>query len=83
MKAKRLARALVSKPRLVLADEPTANLDSVTGHSIIELMKELNKQNETTFIFSTHDQRVIDQADRIIRIEDGKIKDYGATKRAA
>jgi putative ABC transport system ATP-binding protein len=67
-----IARALVAKPTLVLADEPTANLDSVTGHSIIELMKELNKEG-TTFIFSTHDHRVLDQADRIIRIEDGKI----------
>ncbi len=78
-----IARALVSKPRLVLADEPTANLDSVTGHSIIELMKELNHQEGTTFIFSTHDQRVIDQADRIIRIEDGRIVNDGSSKKAA
>lgn len=78
-----IARALVSKPRLVLADEPTANLDSKNGQAIIELMKELNKQEGTTFIFSTHDQRVIDQAHRIIRIEDGLIVDDGATKKAA
>jgi putative ABC transport system ATP-binding protein len=69
-----IARSLVAKPALVLADEPTANLDSVTGNSIIELMKELNKEG-TTFIFSTHDHRVMARADRIIRIEDGKIAD--------
>ena len=74
-----IARALVSKPRLVLADEPTANLDSVTGHSIIELMKELNQQDGVTFIFSTHDHRVMERATRIIRIEDGKIVDDGGT----
>jgi putative ABC transport system ATP-binding protein len=72
-----IARALVAKPRLILADEPTANLDSVTGNSIIELMKELNHQDGTTFIFSTHDHRVMERADRIIRIEDGKISDDG------
>ncbi|HEY4222084.1 MAG TPA: ABC transporter ATP-binding protein, partial [Myxococcota bacterium] len=72
-----IARALVSRPKLVLADEPTANLDSVTGNSIIELMKELNHQEGTTFIFSTHDHRVMERADRIIRIEDGKIVDDG------
>ncbi len=78
-----IARALVSRPKLVLADEPTANLDSVTGNSIIELMKELNREG-TTFIFSTHDHRVMDRADRIIRIEDGKIADaYGKPHTAA
>ena len=76
-----IARALVAKPRLVLADEPTANLDSVTGQNIIELMKELNHQEGTTFIFSTHDPRVMERADRIIRIDDGRIVD--AQKAAA
>jgi putative ABC transport system ATP-binding protein len=72
-----IARALVAKPAIVLADEPTANLDSVTGNSIIELMKELNHQQGTTFIFSTHDHRVMDRADRIILMEDGRIVDDG------
>ncbi len=72
-----IARALVSKPALVLADEPTANLDSVTGGSILALMKELNQQEGTTFIFSTHDHRVMEMASRIIRIADGKIVDDG------
>jgi putative ABC transport system ATP-binding protein len=75
-----IARALVSRPKLVLADEPTANLDSVTGNSIIDLMKELNHQEGTTFIFSTHDHRVMDRADRIIQIADGKIVDAGQLK---
>ena len=78
-----IARALVSKPRLVLADEPTANLDSVTGQNIIELMKELNHQEGTTFIFSTHDPRVMERADRVIRIEDGKIVDDGKKRAPA
>jgi putative ABC transport system ATP-binding protein len=58
---------------MVLADEPTANLDSVTGQAIIELMREINKNDHTTFIFSTHDQRVMDRADRLVRIADGRI----------
>jgi putative ABC transport system ATP-binding protein len=70
-----IARALVTRPAIVLADEPTANLDSVTGKNIIELMRELNRQEQTTFIFSTHDHRVMEQADRIIRLEDGRITD--------
>jgi len=68
-----IARALVSKPSIVLADEPTANLDSVTGQHIIELMKELNEKEQTTFIFSTHDQRVMQHAERIIHLVDGRI----------
>lgn len=68
-----VARALVTNPSIVLADEPTANLDSVTGQNIINLMKDLNDKRQTTFIFSTHDQRVIDQARRVIHIVDGKI----------
>lgn len=68
-----IARALVTSPQIVLADEPTANLDSVTGNSIIELMKELNEVQKTTFIFSTHDPRVMSQATRVIRLVDGLI----------
>ncbi len=68
-----IARALVSEPSIILADEPTANLDSATGMSIIDLMKDMNKKIHTTFIFSTHDTKVIDRANRIISIEDGLI----------
>jgi putative ABC transport system ATP-binding protein len=57
----------------VLADEPTANLDSATGESIIELMKRMNKELGTTFIFSTHDQMIVDIADHVIRLKDGLI----------
>jgi len=69
-----IARALVKKPALILADEPTANLDSRTGREILELMLELNKSERTTFIFSTHDQMVMDYARRIVRIRDGQIE---------
>ncbi|HVJ64826.1 MAG TPA: ABC transporter ATP-binding protein [Bdellovibrionota bacterium] len=68
-----IARALVTKPRIVLADEPTANLDSKTGQSIIDLMKDINKTEQTTFLFSTHDDNVIRQANRIIKLRDGVI----------
>ncbi|MCK5824848.1 MAG: ABC transporter ATP-binding protein [Ichthyobacteriaceae bacterium] len=68
-----VARALASKPQFVLADEPTANLDSVSTSQLLEIMEELNKKENMTFIFSTHDQRVVDKAHRIITIEDGKI----------
>ncbi len=68
-----IARALVTRPAIVLADEPTANLDSVTGDSIIQLMKDLNANDQTTFIFSTHDHRVMEQARRIVRIADGRV----------
>jgi putative ABC transport system ATP-binding protein len=77
-----IARALVTRPRLVLADEPTANLDSVTGNSILELMKELNQQDGTTFIFSTHDHRVMELASRIVRVQDGRILDDGRNGKA-
>jgi len=70
-----IARALVTRPKLVLADEPTANLDSGTGHAILELMHEMNASNGTTFLFSTHDPRVMDVAQRVIRIADGRIVD--------
>jgi len=69
-----IARALVKKPALILADEPTANLDSTIGREILELMLELNKIEGTTFIFSTHDQMVMDYARRLVRIRDGQIE---------
>lgn len=68
-----VARALASKPKFVLADEPTANLDSTSTSNLLDIMHRLNKQENMTFIFSTHDQRVIDRAKRIITLEDGKI----------
>ncbi len=68
-----IARALVTSPRIVLADEPTANLDSATGDKIIHLMKDINKTHKTTFIFSTHDPQVMKQASRIIRLKDGEV----------
>ena len=72
-----IARALAIHPRIVLADEPTANLDHKTGDGILRLMKKINTTTKTTFIFSTHDQKVINMADRLIRIEDGEIKRLG------
>lgn len=69
-----IARALVTKPRIVLADEPTANLDSKTGESIIELMKKINREQKTTFIFSTHDPAIMKIADHIIFLHDGLIE---------
>ena len=69
-----IARALVKKPALILADEPTANLDSTIGREILELMLTLNKAEGTTFIFSTHDQMVMDYARRLLRIRDGQIE---------
>ncbi len=68
-----IARALVTKPLLIFADEPTANLDHETAQSIIDLMKELNETDKATFIFSTHDQRLIDRVKRVVRLEDGRI----------
>ena len=68
-----VARALASKPKFVLADEPTANLDSSSTANLLDIMSRLNKKEKTTFIFSTHDQRVIDRANRIITLEDGKV----------
>jgi putative ABC transport system ATP-binding protein len=72
-----IARALVNSPSLVIADEPTANLDSETARMIINLMRELNEKEETTFIFSTHDQRLLDRVERLVRLEDGRIVDGG------
>ena len=68
-----VARALASKPKFVLADEPTANLDSKSTSNLLDIMYKLNNEENMTFIFSTHDQRVIDRAKRIITLEDGKI----------
>ena len=68
-----IARALAIQPSIVLADEPTANLDHATGEGILLLMKQINRELGTTFIFSTHDQRVMAMADRLVRIEDGEI----------
>ncbi len=68
-----VARALVTKPIIVLADEPTANLDSQTGNEIIALMKEMNREQKTTFIFSTHDAKIVEIADHVIRLRDGLV----------
>lgn len=68
-----VARALASKPRFILADEPTANLDSHSTSTLLDLMADMNKKENITFLFSTHDQRVIEKAQRVITIEDGKI----------
>ena len=75
-----IARALVTKPSIVLADEPTANLDHKTGEGILALMKALNRKLGTTFIFSTHDQKVIDFADHYLGIEDGQLRYLGLRK---
>lgn len=69
-----IARALVTKAPVILADEPTANLDSKTGDQILELMQRLNKELNTTFIFSTHDAKIVQMANHIIRIQDGIIQ---------
>lgn len=68
-----VARALAPKPQFILADEPTANLDSVSAFNLLDIMAKLNKEENITFIFSTHDQRVIERAHRVLTLEDGKI----------
>ena len=68
-----IARAMVKRPELVLADEPTANLDAANSHHILQTMEKLNKELETTFIFATHDDKVIGYLRRIIKLEDGKV----------
>lgn len=75
-----IARALATRPRIVLADEPTANLDHNTGSEILRLMKAINHKYGTTFVFSTHDERVIAAADRLVRIEDGRVQSLGARR---
>ncbi len=69
-----VARALASKPKFVLADEPTANLDSKSTENLLDIMEQLNEEEKITFIFSTHDQRVVKKARRVITLEDGKVK---------
>ena len=68
-----VARALASKPKIILADEPTANLDSVAAGNLLDIMAKLNEEEKITFLFSTHDQRVIKKARRVITLVDGKI----------
>jgi putative ABC transport system ATP-binding protein len=78
-----VARALVTQPAIVLADEPTANLDSQTGATIIDLMRDMNRRDGTTFIFSTHDQKVMSHASAIVRIADGQVAAREAPNAAA
>ncbi len=68
-----VARALASKPKFILADEPTANLDSKSTETLLDIMEELNREEKITFIFSTHDNRVVKKARRVVTIEDGKV----------
>ena len=68
-----VARALASRPRFILADEPTANLDSASTQNLLEIMERLNREEKVTFIFSTHDQRVVSRARRVIVLEDGTV----------
>lgn len=68
-----VARSIASKPKFILADEPTANLDSASTNQLLDMMKELNEKENITFLFSTHDQRVIDRAKRVLSMDDGKI----------
>ena len=68
-----VARAIAGRPALILADEPTANLDSKTGWALIELMKMLNQERSMTFVFATHDPKVMEAASRVVRLVDGKI----------
>lgn len=70
-----IARALIKTPKLLLADEPTANLDSATGHTILQLIAEINKKSGITVLFSTHDQRVMDIAEVIFEVEDGRVRE--------
>lgn len=69
-----IARAMVSHPEIILADEPTANLDSKTGIALLDLMKELNEQHNMTFVFSTHDEKIMKRASRLIHMMDGEIE---------
>jgi putative ABC transport system ATP-binding protein len=68
-----VARALASKPKFILADEPTANLDSKSTENLLEMMEKLNKEENITFIFSTHDARVVKKARRVVTLDDGKV----------
>lgn len=75
-----IARALVTNPKIVFADEPTANLDSKTAHMIIDLMKKIQKEHNTTFIFATHDEKIVENVDRLITLIDGNIVEDIYTK---
>jgi len=75
-----VARAMASKPKFILADEPTANLDSKSTTNLLDIMRKLNEDEKVTFIFSTHDQRVIDRAKRVILLDDGKVTKDTKTK---
>jgi putative ABC transport system ATP-binding protein len=77
-----IARALATHPKIILADEPTANLDHKTGEDILGLMKQINHDHGTTFVFSTHDKKVIAKADRLVRIEDGRLRTLGVRTQA-
>lgn len=68
-----IARALVTNPKIVFADEPTANLDTKTAHMIIELMKKIQREHQTTFVFATHDEKIVSNVDRLITLVDGEI----------
>jgi len=70
-----IARAMVSKPRMILADEPTANVDSKTGAELLEMMRELNEKTGMTFVFSTHDQMIMERARRVITLQDGLVSE--------
>jgi len=70
-----VARAIVSNPAIILADEPTANLDSKTGESLLDMMRTMNREKQVTFIFSTHDKMVMEYAKRIVKLKDGQIED--------
>ncbi|PWD99679.1 ABC transporter ATP-binding protein [Marinilabilia rubra] len=78
-----VARALASRPRFILADEPTANLDSASAENLLSIMEDLNEKEKTTFIFSTHDSRVVNMARRVVMLEDGKIKSDETTQQEA
>jgi putative ABC transport system ATP-binding protein len=69
-----ISRAIVTRPAIVLADEPTANVDSATADALLDLMQRLNQDSGVTFFFSTHDQRVMDRAHRLIHLRDGKVE---------
>lgn len=73
-----VARALASRPQFILADEPTANLDSQSAATLLDIMEKMNREEEVTFLFSTHDQRVIDRARRVITLVDGRIENDSA-----
>ena len=77
-----VVRAIASRPRIVLADEPTANLDSATSDELLDLMQQLNDENRITFVFATHDQQVMARARRLIRLHDGRIVDDAVSQAA-